>query len=323
MTALSYPQITVIKGLFISITIGITMLLSGCAQVFLGDASDLTRIYETDYHQGIKASINVMEQLIFQRKEETADELKTIIEGHHNYDTPITIEVVFVEAGWTQIGVHTGYIGEENLQISKQVHENIAEELKRLRSRNLQATSQKRIKKTPVLQATSSKKRFKPPENEPRVSQVLYDDLPSPPRLETVSTPMENGTGVTQEMSERQEKQSPAKTESNDKTFTYYPKSALTIHSGSTSTLEDVIYYLYNNPSTTAEIRAYTDSSGNIDRNLFLSRKRVFEIRNYLILNGISEERITAQGLDTNNFLKDNPTERHGSLNHPVEITVR
>ncbi len=100
------------KNLLIAIIIGMSMLLSGCAGVFLVGAGigagafsyiagNLTRVYEADYHQSIKASIKVVEQLNFKQKEETVDELKTIIEGHLNYDTPVTIEVVFVEPGST------------------------------------------------------------------------------------------------------------------------------------------------------------------------------------------------------------------------------
>ena len=328
-------------------------------------SGDSTKVYETDYYQGIKASINVVDQLIFQQKEETAEELKTIIGGHHNDDTPITIEVIYVEAEWTKIGVRTGDVGMDNPEISKQVHANIAEELKRLKSHSLQSTSQKKIKKIPYLQATTQKQRFELPENKSKITQTQYDDLHSPksetiatpiendtddaqetsdeqkkteqssakssekdpdvqlPLSETVAIPTENDTDDALEISEQPEKQSPEDAESNNIIFIYYPESVLTIYSGSSRTLEDVISHLEENPSATADIRAYTDPSGNIDRNLSLSKKRVHEIRNYLILNGISEERITAKGLDAKNFLENNLSKELGSLNHPVEITIR
>ena len=117
------------KSLLLTITIGMTMLLPGCAGVFLVGAGvgagafsyiagNLTRVYEADYQQSIKASINMMEQHNFKRKEESEDELKTIIEGYLNYDTPVTIEVVYVAAGWTQISVRIGYVGVNNLEMS-------------------------------------------------------------------------------------------------------------------------------------------------------------------------------------------------------------
>ena len=333
---------------FVSIiSIGLTLLISGCA-------GTLTRGYEAEYQSSIMASTSVMEQLNFKQKEVSADGLKTTIEGYLNLDTPITIEVVFVASGWTQIDVRTGYVGIKNLEISKRVHSDIAKELKRLKPRTLKATDQK--------------KKIKPTESKQRISQEHNEPLPSPkksittsatginedtksfidrqekqpdkteqhtskasenepvvqsPLTETVSAPMENNTDDTQQMRRPQEKQTLSHTESDNKTFTYEPKSELTIHSGSYGTINDVISYLEKNPSARVEIRAYTDSKRNIARNISLSRKRVSEIRNYLILNGISAERITAPGLKENNFPESNRTEPLGSLNHPVEMTIR
>ena len=328
-------------------------------------AGSLARVYEAEYQPSVRASTNVMKQLDFKRKEESPDGLKTIIEGYLDRDTPVTIEVVYVDPGWTQIGVRTGYVGSNSLEISKQVHTDIAKELKRL-------------KPPRTLRATSHKKKVKPKASEPSVSQALNDSPPPPqkhittstadtiedtqssidrqenqalthtenrqdkteqytsiaynnvpdvlpPSSETVSVPMEGATEDTQEMRERQEKQALPHTESKSKykTFIYDPESELTIHSGSYGALDDVLSYLDENPSASVDIRAYINATGNIAKNLNLSRKRVFEIRNYLILNGISEERITAQELGENNFLESNHSEQLGSLKHPVEMTIR
>ncbi len=355
------------KNLLIAIIIGMSMLLSGCAGVFLVGAGvgagafsyiagNLTRVYEADYHQSIKASIKVVEQLNFKQKEETVDELKTIIEGHLNYDTPVTIEVVYVKDGLTQIGVRTGYIGVDNLEMSKQVHADIAEELKRFKPPRISATSRKKIK---LL------------ESKPRTSQTLYDDLPPPPMPETVS--VQSAREDAQEIIDGQEKQAlttadkkqeiPAEdtakasesegdvpppisetvsaqsaidtprimagrqdtqtlypNENISKTFRYYPKSALSIHSGSYGTLDEVISYLGENPSASVDIRAYTDSSGSKARNLALSQKRVFELRNYLILHDIPEETISTDAQGATNFLESNRADGLESPYHRVEI---
>ena len=134
---------------------------------------------------------------------------------------------------------------------------------------------------------------------------------------------MESDIDDIQEMSGQQEKQAPFPTESKNKTFTYYPKSALTIYSGPYGALHDVISYLDKNPSARVDIRAYTDSSSNIARNLVLSRKRVIDIRNYLILHDISDEIITVEVLGATNLLESNQTEGIRPLNHRVEITIR
>ena len=345
------------------------MLLSGCAGVFLVGAGvgagafsyiagNLTRVYEADYHQSIKASIKVVEQLNFKQKEETVDELKTIIEGYLTYDTPVTIEVVYVEDGRTQIGVRTGYIGVENLEMSKQVHADIAEELERSAPPRISATSRKKIKLS---------------ESTARTSQTLYDDLPPPPAPETVSAQMESDIDDAQEIIDRPEKQAVTATDKKQeipaddaakasesegempppisetvsaqsamdaprvmdgrqdtqtlypaenitKTFSYNPKSALTIYSGPYGALDEVISYLDENPSVSVDILAYTGSSGSKARNLALSEKRVLEIRNYLILHDIPEGRISTDARGATNFLGSNRADGLESSYHRAEI---
>lgn len=71
-------------------------------------AGNLSRVYEADYQNSVQASLNVVEQLNLKRKEESTEELKTIIEGYIYHDTPVTIQVVYVDAASTQISVRTG-----------------------------------------------------------------------------------------------------------------------------------------------------------------------------------------------------------------------
>jgi outer membrane protein OmpA-like peptidoglycan-associated protein len=111
--------------------------------------------------------------------------------------------------------------------------------------------------------------------------------------------------------------------EKKDNIFIYHPESERTIHLGSYGALDEVIAYLDRNPSKRVDIRAYTNSSGDKQRNLALTQKRVFEIRNYLILNGISAERISARGLGENNFPEINQTDRQDSQKLPVEMVIR
>ncbi|NNF46185.1 MAG: DUF3568 family protein [Desulfofustis sp.] len=426
------------------------MLLSGCGGVLLVGAGagagafsyitgNVIRVYEAEYQQSVEAGTKVMEQLVFKRKEESEDGLKTVIEGYRDADTPVTIEVAFVDPGSTQIGVRTGYIGNNNLAISEQLHTDIAGELIKLEPPNLQAASpKKKISEQETLQPASQKKKVQSEENELRISRTLYDNLPPPPKSgststaeepegnlkidfeqntqtpsqteeeqnitekfqteateieeitespmaeiisvppdsvpaatadepenilsiddvqqtqtsslseneqaiteqlqaratekeddaeppmsETVPAPLESNMDQTETMEGRQELQALLIPESRDKTFTYHPQSERTIHSGSYDVLDRVIAHLDKHPSTRVDIRAYVNASNNEDRDLGLTQKRVFEIRNYLILHGISDERIMAQGLEANNFLKINNPDHEGSQRLPVEMIIR
>ena len=375
------------KSLLITITIGMTMLLSGCAGVFLVGAGvgagafsyiagNLSRVYEADYQNSVQASLNVVEQLNLKRKEESTEELKTIIEGYIYHDTPVTIQVVYVDAASTQISVRTGYVGVDNLEISEQVHADIAEEFKRLKPTTIGAASKK--KKGPLdrprLKATAKKQYHKPAEDDkaivsenesavPPVSEIVSapveshrvdpEDLqgrqeeqtlpltemqqdkitndkamvsesesPAPPVSEIVSAPVESDRVDPEGLQGRQEEQTLPPTHSDNKSFVFYPESALTIHSGANGVLDDVISFLNENPPARVNIRAYTDSSSNSARNLALSQKQVSEIRNFLILRDVSDEVISAQIIETKDIIENNRAEEQSPLTHRVEITI-
>lgn len=304
--------------LLIGISVLVSVLLSGCAPIFLVGAGvgagaftyikgNLSRVYEADYQQSIKASVNVMEQLNFKRKEETTEQIKTIIEGYLRYDTPVTIEVVYAGERWTKISVRTGYIGVDNLEISEKVHDDIAKQLAALNK--------------PTLKARLNKEKDTPPESRETAAWTQYDALPPPPATDAPSA----SSTAEQSRSPGKEQETSAlfSTKSRTKTFIYYPESLVEIPPGSYGALDDIISHLKKNPSAHVEISGYTDSSGSNARNLELSKERAFEIRTYLIESGIAEERITAQGLGATNFLESNRTERLRNMNRRVEITIR
>jgi outer membrane protein OmpA-like peptidoglycan-associated protein len=177
--------------------------------------------------------------------------------------------------------------------------------------------------KTLTLQATPHKKMFPSFETTPGSSQKPHGEFISPKIIYTVADYRKSHIEDTQEKIERQDKVPQSYTESRTKTFIYYPKSASTIHSGSYEVLDDVISHLDSNPSAIVDIRTYTDSSDDTASNLALSRQRVSDIRNYLILHGISEENITAQLEEATESTERGRTERLKSLNALVEITIR
>ncbi len=228
--------------------------------------------------------------------------------------------MVYVDALATQISVRTGYVGVENLEISEQVHADIAEEFKRLEPSPMGVASQKQKRPldTPTLKATAKKQLYKTAGDKAEASESK--GAPSP-GSEIVSASLESDRDAPEDMKGRQKTLSPTLSES--KSFVIYPKSELTIHAGSIGALGEVISFLDENQPVSVDIRAYTDSSGNFERNLALSQKRVSEIRNYLILHDIPDEIITAQILDETTFLENNRNKVQSPLPHRVEITIR
>ena len=60
--------------------------------------------------------------------------------------------------------------------------------------------------------------------------------------------------------------------------------------------LDEIVLILKNNPKIKLEIKSYTDSQGDDQINLELSKKRALIVSDYLVNNGIERNRITAMG---------------------------
>ena len=82
------------------------------------------------------------------------------------------------------------------------------------------------------------------------------------------------------------------------------------------------------NPTVSIQVSGHTDSRGNDDYNLRLSKDRAQAVVNYLIRNGISSSRLKAVGYgetrpiarNENEDLTDNPVGRQ--LNRRIEISI-
>ena len=60
--------------------------------------------------------------------------------------------------------------------------------------------------------------------------------------------------------------------------------------------LNEIVLILKNNPKIKLEIKSYTDSQGDDQVNLELSKKRALYVADYLVKNGIEQNKITAIG---------------------------
>lgn len=90
----------------------------------------------------------------------------------------------------------------------------------------------------------------------------------------------------------------------------------------SLKTLDAAIIGLKRNPKAKVEIEGHTSSEGGDDFNQVLSAERAFSVRQYMIENGITEERVTATGYGSSRPRADNSTEEGRRLNRRIEIRV-
>lgn len=288
-------------------------MLSGCALMLAAGAGagaysyisgNVIRTYDAEYDPAVRASLKVMSQLDFKLHQETGDALKTVISGQRADDTPVTIEVERIETGLTRIGVRTGLVGANDVTASEQVHEYIARQLVRSSTSGQKAASakQKEIKDqvqeeepSQITPTFSSTKKIQQSSPQPSASEEvpaaaddkkLYSSLP------------------------------------HNSLYLYYSKNDLKISDSAYETLNRVADYLMRKPTTTIEIRGYTDSLGDPATNLSLSKKKARAIRDYFISKGISSERITAEGFGASNFLESNRTEKLRAMNRRVELHI-
>lgn len=90
----------------------------------------------------------------------------------------------------------------------------------------------------------------------------------------------------------------------------------------STNALQALLKTMEDNPNLFIEIIGYTDNVGNEEKNILLSENRAIAVANYLIENGISEQRIKKAGFGSSNPIGNNSTEAGRALNRRIEIKI-
>jgi OmpA-OmpF porin, OOP family len=87
--------------------------------------------------------------------------------------------------------------------------------------------------------------------------------------------------------------------------------------------LADVISIAKQCPTGTIEVAGHTDSSGEPDRNLVLSKARAQSVVDYLVKNAIDPARISAVGYGDTRPVAPNNTEDGKAQNRRIEFTVK
>lgn len=87
--------------------------------------------------------------------------------------------------------------------------------------------------------------------------------------------------------------------------------------------LRKAVNFLKTNPGTVAEIRGHTDSIGNADYNLLLSKRRAESVRRYLVKNsGIDASRVIVSGYGFHRPIADNRSAAGRQKNRRTEVTI-
>ncbi|MCB9187250.1 MAG: PD40 domain-containing protein [Flavobacteriales bacterium] len=108
----------------------------------------------------------------------------------------------------------------------------------------------------------------------------------------------------------------------------FFDYNQATLRPNSKHELNRMYDFMKNNPSIKIEVSGHTDSRGNDEYNMRLSKDRAQAVVDYLVRNGISPSRLTAVGYgetrpiarNENSDLSDNPVGRQ--LNRRIEIRM-
>jgi OOP family OmpA-OmpF porin len=93
-----------------------------------------------------------------------------------------------------------------------------------------------------------------------------------------------------------------------------------TIRKSSKKTLDAAVKVLTEHKEIRIEIGGHTDSEGERDHNLDLSRRRAESVKKYLVENGIEESRITTVGYGPDKPVDTNDTKAGRANNRRIEF---
>lgn len=86
--------------------------------------------------------------------------------------------------------------------------------------------------------------------------------------------------------------------------------------------LSAIAYVVKNYPNSKLRITGHTDNTGSYKHNLTLSEQRAYSVRNFLISQGITPEKMTTLGLGPDYPIASNETRQGRELNRRVTIEV-
>lgn len=86
--------------------------------------------------------------------------------------------------------------------------------------------------------------------------------------------------------------------------------------------LEKLLNYMLLHPKINIEISGHTDNVGNKDKNIILSKDRADSVKNYLVDNGITGNRLSCKGFGDKKPVKSNSTPEGKAYNRRVEIKI-
>ena len=267
----------------------------------------LTKTYESEYHETVRASTVTLEELKIPVSETIADELKTDIKAERPDGTPVTIEVIRIDPTHTQVAVRTGSLGVWNRSVSEQIQGYIDKALSQ------KAAGEEMSSKSLVPQEFQATTGEKP---EPG---IIEEDLAESSEI----TGPAAATPVGPADQESQKKPVEAAHMLADSVFViFFEQNSNELTQKAMEKLDRVFEILKQNSEAAITINGYSDSMGSAAYNNMISEIRANAVKSYLIAKGVAPARMTAFGHGSQKFIGSNKTEQGRRLNRRVEIEL-
>lgn len=280
---------------------------TGAAGAFSYFSGKLTKTYESEYHDTVRASSDTLDGLKIPITETTADELKTEINARRPDDTPVAIEVVRIDRDHTQVSVRTGSFGLWDKRVSEQIHGYIDEKLHR--------------------RASAAEK---PSENlahwdtEPQFGGAVYPEI----RVEDLDESSVQQTGPAEsivDLGDQTDPEKPSKFAPMDVDSIYiifFKQNSNDLTEKAIEKLDRIFEILIKNPRAEILLNGYSDSVGSGSYNEMISEIRANAVKSYLVGKGVEPFRITAFGHGAQKFIASNKSAEGRQLNRRVEIEL-
>ncbi|MEJ2220881.1 MAG: DUF3568 family protein [Desulfobacterales bacterium] len=256
------------------------VVITGCAAI----QGNLTKTYESEYHNTVQASSDTLKNLKIPVTEKMSDELKTVMNAKRFDGTPVSIEVVRINRNLTEVSVRTGNGVVLDKRVSTQIHEFINENL-------IQQTKQ----------------------------GITEEDLGADSGQEIISA----GSGSEHSGQIQAERSVKLAGVFTDSVFIiYFNQDSNELTQKAKEKLDRVAEIILKNPKVDITVNGYTDSIGEPSYNKIVSENRANVVKFYLTGKGVDPSKIRTIGYGPQNFLASNQTKEGRRFNRRVEIEL-
>jgi len=295
-----------------------SLSLYGCAAAVLGVGAagagaaayfngKLTKTYESEYHDTVRASSTALEDLKIPITETIADELKTEIKAIRTDGTPVAIDIIRIEQELTQVSVRTGSVGFWDKRVSEQIHGYIYQNLNRW------------LVEDQKYSENLAKEGTQPASDEVVQSEIIEEDLEDRSVQETA---YREPTARIEDQILAEEPSESAQMTRDSIFIIFFKQNSNDLSEKAVEKLDQIFEILITNPNTEITLNGYSDSIGPASYNEMISEIRANAVKSYLIGKGIAPPRMTAFGHGSKKFIASNKTAEGRQLNRRVEIEI-